>query len=113
MRGSGCRGERSSSTVGHDVCRQHSDVLDAGAAEEVEVLLDLALARPSAGSLIGNLIRPCPPVITFDISAEYSVEMSSSEKWSISVIPIVFSKYSTPVVHAAELDVADHVVNRA
>ena len=35
---------------------------------------------PSAGSLIGNLIFPSPPVITFDISAEYSVWMSSSEK---------------------------------
>ncbi len=42
---------------------------------------------PSAGSLIGNLIFPWPSVITFDISAEYSVEMSSSEKWSISVMP--------------------------
>ena len=49
------------------------------------------LRRPSAGSLIGNLIFPWPPVITFDMSAEYSVEMSSSEKWSISVMPIVFS----------------------
>ena len=39
------------------------------------------LRLPSAGSLIGNLIFPLPSVITFDISAEYSVEMSSSEKW--------------------------------
>ena len=45
------------------------------------------LRLPSAGSLIGNLIFPWPSVITFDISAEYSVEMSSSEKWIISVIP--------------------------
>ena len=45
------------------------------------------LRFPSAGSLIGNLIFPLPSVITFDISAEYSVEMSSSEKWIISVIP--------------------------
>ena len=45
------------------------------------------LRLPSAGSLIGNLIFPSPSVITFDISAEYSVEMSSSEKWIISVIP--------------------------
>ena len=42
---------------------------------------------PSAGSLIGNLIFPSPSAITFDMSAEYSVEMSSSEKWIISVIP--------------------------
>ena len=32
-------------------------------------------------------MRPLPDVTTFDISAEYSVEMSSSEKWIISVIP--------------------------
>ena len=42
---------------------------------------------PWAGSLIGNLSRPLPSVTTFDISAEYSVEISSSEKWIISVIP--------------------------
>ena len=45
------------------------------------------LRFPSAGSLIGNLTLPWPSVITFDISAEYSVEMSSSLKWIISVIP--------------------------
>ena len=45
------------------------------------------LRLPSAGSLIGNLIFPWPSVITLLISAEYSVEMSSSEKWIISVIP--------------------------
>ena len=45
------------------------------------------LRLPSAGSLIGNLIRPLPSVTTFDISAEYSVEIASSEKWIISVMP--------------------------
>ena len=45
------------------------------------------LRFPSAGSLIGNLILPSPSVITFDISAEYSVEIASSVKWIISVIP--------------------------
>ena len=45
------------------------------------------LRLPSAGSLIGNLIRPVPSLTTFDISAEYSVEMSSSAKWIISVNP--------------------------
>ena len=45
------------------------------------------LRLPSAGSLIGNLILPSPSAITFDMSAEYSVEMSSSEKWIISVMP--------------------------
>ena len=62
-------------------------MLRAGAAVEVEVLLDLALPLAFAGSLIGNLIFPSPSAITFDIRAEYSVEMSSSEKWIISVIP--------------------------
>ena len=33
---------------------------------------------PVAGSLIGNLIRPLPLVMTFDISAEYSVWMTLS-----------------------------------
>ena len=42
---------------------------------------------PSAGSLIGNLIFPSPSVITFDMSAEYSVEMSSSEKCVSCVNP--------------------------
>jgi hypothetical protein len=40
------------------------------------------LRLPSAGSLIGNLIFPSPSVMTLDMSAEYSVEMSSSEKWT-------------------------------
>ena len=42
---------------------------------------------PSAGSLIGNLIFPSPSVMTFDMSAEYSVEMSSSEKCVSCVKP--------------------------
>jgi hypothetical protein len=37
--------------------------------------------------LIGNFTRPLPSVTTLDISAEYSVEIASSEKCSISVIP--------------------------
>ena len=69
-----------------DVLGLQGDVLDARAAVELEVLLDLALALPSAGSLIGNLIFPSPSVITLD-SAEYSVEMSSSEKWVSCVKP--------------------------
>ena len=63
-------------------------MLHAGPAVEVEVLVDLRLARlPSAGSLIGNFTRPSPLVTTFDMSAEYSVEIASSEKWMSSVIP--------------------------
>ena len=42
---------------------------------------------PSAGSLMGNFTTPRPSVTTFDISAEYSVEIASSVKWIISVIP--------------------------
>ncbi len=45
------------------------------------------LRLPCAGSLIGNLILPLPSVTTLDISAEYSVEIASSEKWIISVMP--------------------------
>ncbi len=45
------------------------------------------LRLPSAGSLIGNLILPLPSAITFDISAEYSVEMSWSVNRIISVKP--------------------------
>jgi hypothetical protein len=41
--------------------------------------------------LIGNFTRPLPPVTTFDINAEYSVEIASSEKWIISVMPKTFS----------------------
>ena len=36
---------------------------------------------------MGNFTRPLPSLTTLDMSAEYSVEMSSSEKWIISVIP--------------------------
>ena len=45
------------------------------------------LRLPSAGSLIGNLILPLPSAITFDISAEYSVWIWSSPKWTMFVIP--------------------------
>ena len=41
----------------------------------------------SRGFGIGNLIFPSPSVMTFDMSAEYSVEMSSSEKWVSCVKP--------------------------
>ena len=62
-------------------------MLWARTAVEVEVLLDLALPL-SLGRLVDReLTLPLPSVITFDISAEYSVEIASSEKWSISVIP--------------------------
>ena len=32
-------------------------------------------------------MRPLPEATTFDIRAEYSVEIASSEKWTISTIP--------------------------
>jgi hypothetical protein len=47
-----------------------------GPAVVVEVLVDLRLLLAAAGSLIGNLMRSFPLAITFDISDEYSVEMS-------------------------------------
>ena len=61
-----------------DVLGPDRDVLAAGRAIPVEVLLDLALLAPGAGSLIGNLIRPLPLVMTFDISALKSVWMTLS-----------------------------------
>ena len=59
-----------------------------GRAVEVEVLLDLALLAPSAGSLIGITMASAatgapgasPLHTTVDISAECSVEIWSSSK---------------------------------
>ena len=46
---------------------------------------------PAAGSFIGNLIRSLPLDITFDISDEYSVEISLSSKVRIFLNPITSS----------------------
>ncbi len=63
-----------------DVGCEQRDVLDAGAAVVVEILLDLARAGAAAGSLIGNLIACEPSDMTMLMSALYSVEMSLSSK---------------------------------
>ena len=62
-----------------DVVRLHRDVLHSGPPWNSRYSSIWLLRFPLAGSLIGNLIFPSPSVITFDMSAEYSVEMSSSE----------------------------------
>jgi len=74
---------------------------------------DLALPLALGGLVDRELdLSRRRPAITFDISAEYSVEMSSSEKWIISVIPKTHALVVLdPVVHAAELHVADDVVD--
>ena len=57
----------------------YSDVLHTGAFVKVDVL-DLGSFAPSAGSLMGNLMRLQPLDITLDIKAVYSVLMSLSSK---------------------------------
>jgi len=66
-----------------DVVGRQRDMLDAGATVEVEVLLDLALAL----ALGGLVDRELDLALTFDMSAEYSVEIALSVKWMSSVIP--------------------------
>ena len=71
-----------------DVRRRDRDVLDARARRSSRGTRRSATgAWTRAGSLIGNFTRPSPLVTTFDISAEYSVEIASSEKWMSSRIP--------------------------
>jgi hypothetical protein len=52
----------------------------------VEVLLDLALLEPGAGSLIG-ITTPAPLCTTVERRAEYGVEIWSASKWRISENP--------------------------
>ena len=47
--------------------------------------------RPSAGSLIGNLMRPSPLLITLDIRAVYSVLMSLSSNETNWLNPITLA----------------------
>jgi hypothetical protein len=54
---------------------------------ELEVLLDLGLALALGGLVDRELDPSLPSAITFDISAEYSVEMSWSVNRIISVKP--------------------------
>jgi hypothetical protein len=60
-------------------------VLDAGAPLN-SVLLDLALPLPFGRLVDRELDLPAPVDITFDISAEYSVWIWSSPKWTMFVI---------------------------
>ena len=76
-----------------------------------QILLDLRLPLPSAGSLIGNFTRPLPFAITFDISAEYSVEMSLSSKCWYSEKPMTSRIEIHPTVHLIPAHIAHHVVD--
>ncbi len=59
-------------------------MLYAGTAVELEVLVDLDLRLPIAGSFSGNFTLRLPSATTFYISAEYSVAMSSPTNSSCS-----------------------------
>jgi hypothetical protein len=63
-------------------------VLDPGAAVELQVLVDLRLALPTAGSFSGNFTFRVPSATTLLISAEYSVAMSSPTNSFMLVKPI-------------------------
>ena len=70
------------------------------------------LRLPSAGSLIGNLILPLPSAITFDISGRVlGLDLVVAEMDDVRH-PEDALVEADPVVHAAELDVADDVVER-
>ena len=78
---------------------------------EVDVLLDLALLRPSAGSLIGNLIAPVRArhhlaaqrgELGGDVLVVEGEELVEAEGPDVAV---------DPVVHLPVLDVADDVVD--
>ena len=70
-----------------DVLRLHRTTV-RGAAVELEVLLDLALALALGRLVDRELDLPLAVLVTFDMeSAEYSVEMSSSERWVSCVKP--------------------------
>jgi hypothetical protein len=96
--------------VRDDVARRERDVLRAGAAVELEVLVDLRLALALGRLVDRELDRAVAVVTTFDISAEYSVEIASSEKWIISSSRRR-PRRSRPTRPCAELDVADDVVD--
>ena len=70
-----------------DVVGRERDVLHAGAAVELEVLLDLALALALGRLVDRELDLPVAVRQTFDMSAEYSVWIWSSSKWRMFVNP--------------------------
>jgi len=63
-------------------------VLHPRTAVELEVLVDLRLRLPAAGSLRGNLTRRVPSATTLLMSAEYSVAMSSPTNSFMFVNPM-------------------------
>ena len=95
----------------HDVLRLQRDVLDAGAAVELEVLLDLALAL-ALGRLVDreldlplavrHHLRHERGVLRRDVLVGEVRELREAEDALVE---------PDPLVHAAELDVADDVVD--
>ena len=73
-----------------DVAGGQGDVLHAGAAVELQVLLDLRAAAALGRLVDRELDPPVPSCTTFDIRAEYSVLMSLSSKWTSCVKPSTF-----------------------
>lgn len=63
-------------------------MLDARAAVELQILVDLRLLLGDGGSLIGNFTLRVPSATTFDIRAEYSVAMSSPTNSFMFVKPM-------------------------
>src|SRR5919198_3577435 len=95
-----------------DVVRREGDVLDAGAAIEVEVLLDLALA-PALGRLVERELD-LPPAAEHDLRHEGRVLGGDVLVGEVDHLPEAHDALveADPFVHAAELDVADDVVDR-
>src|SRR6266850_1782016 len=96
----------------HDVLRLQRDMLDAGAAEVLEVLLDLALPLPLGGLVDRELDLPLPVghhlrhergVLGVDLLVGEVDDVREAHRALVEL---------DPVIHPAELDVADDVVDR-
>ena len=96
----------------HDVLRLHRDVLHPGAAVELEVLLDLALPLPLGRLVDRELDLPLAVrhhlrherrVLGRDVLVREVRELREAEDALVE---------ADPLVHPAELDVADDVVDR-
>src|SRR5436190_24075156 len=95
----------------HDVVTEERDVLHARAAEVLEVLVDLALALALGGLVdrklylsltVGHHFRHQRRVLGVDLLVAEVDDVREAHRPLVEL---------DPVVHAAELDVADHVVD--
>ena len=96
---------------GDDVGRRQRDVLHAGAAVELQVLLDLGLALAlgrlvdrelDAAVAVGHHLRHQRRVLGRDVLVGEADHLGEAEDALV---------VADPLLHAAELDVADHVVD--